>query len=549
MKNRIKDTTEMQPSKLPVWKQLSRHAETINRPENHLKYLVLADNRTREFSLTGAGVFFDYSRQRLDPKALGLLLELAEEGKAVERFNDMAKGRNINNTENRAALHTAARSFAETPVLVDGVDVIPGIRAVREQIRSFASRVFSGQITGSGGKPFRHAVVIGIGGSCLGTEFVSTALQETALNQIRLHYLSNVDIHNFGTVADAIDPETTLWIVISKSFKTAETMANAAQARAFMQKQGLDPAGHFISVTGKDRPGDDLGFPVIESFHIPDFIGGRYSVTSAVGGVPLSLYLGYENFEEFLRGAEEMDIHAATATPGKNLPLLAALISVWNNNFLNYPVQAIIPYAAPLSRLAAHIQQLSMESNGKYVDRSGEFLTENSGVVVFGEPGTNAQHSFFQMAHQGRGFPIDFIGIVNPGYPQYKNRTGGVTNHQELWANLIAQPKALAKGRESRDRAGYFPGNRPSSTIVLNDLGPRNIGRLLSFYEARTVFEAFIWGINPFDQFGVELGKTMASEIRSRMAARNRNEDHHGKKLDVPDEFYLDMLFSGKIPE
>ncbi|MBW1866366.1 MAG: glucose-6-phosphate isomerase, partial [Deltaproteobacteria bacterium] len=436
-----------------------------------------------------------------------------------------------------------------TPVFVDGVDVMPEIRAVREKIKFFTSRILSGEITGSSGKSFKHAVVIGIGGSCLGTEFVSTALQEVALNQIDLHYLSNVDIHNFGAIAEAIDPETTLWIVISKSFTTAETLANAAQARAFMQEQGLDPAKHFINVTGKGSPGDDPGASVIQSFHMFDFIGGRYSVTSAVGGVPLSLYLGYENFEEFLKGAEEMDIHAAAAIPQKNLPLLAALISVWNNNFLNYPAQAIIPYAAPLARLAAHIQQLNMESNGKYVDRRGEFLEKNSGVIIFGEPGTDAQHSFFQLAHQGRGFPIDFVGVVNSGYPQYQNQSKGVTNHQELWANLIAQPMALAKGKNDSGGAGYFPGNRPSSTIILNDLGPQNIGRLLSFYEARTTFEAFIWDINPFDQFGVELGKTMASDIRRHMAARNRDDDHYGKKLDISDEFYLDMLFSGKIPE
>ncbi len=539
----------MQPEKLPAWKQLSRHAEIIARPENHLKHLILGDSRIKKFSAAGAGVFFDYSRQRLDSKALSLLFELAKEAEPLKKFNDMVAGRNVNNTENRAALHTAARSFAETSVFVDGRDVMPEIKAVREKIKNFTSRVLSGEITGSSGKPFKHAVVIGIGGSCLGAEFVSTAMRELALNKIDLHYLSNVDIHNFGAIAEAIDPETTLWIVISKSFTTAETMANASQARAFMQKQGLDPAGHFISVTGKGSPGDDPKAPVLESFHMFDFIGGRYSVTSAVGGVPLSLYLGYENFEEFLKGAQEMDIHAATAKPETNLPLTAALISVWNNNFLNYPVQAIIPYAAPLARLAAHIQQLNMESNGKYVDREGNFLEKNSGVIVFGEPGTNAQHSFFQLAHQGRGFPIDFIGVVTPGYPQYQNQSQGVTNHQELWSNLIAQPMALAKGKDDNVRAKYFPGNRPSSTIIINDLGPRNIGRLLSFYEARTVFEAFIWEINPFDQFGVELGKTMASKIRNTMAARNGGDDYHCEKLDILDEFYLDMLFSGKIPE
>jgi glucose-6-phosphate isomerase len=356
-----------------------------------------------------------------------------------------------------------------------------------------------------------------------------------------------VDIHNFGQIASRINPETTLWIVISKSYTTAETMANANQARIFMEDKGLDPSKHFITVTSKGSPGDDPAAPILDSFHMFDFIGGRYSVTSAVGGVPLSLYLGYDVFERFLKGANEMDIHANNAPDNENLPLIAALISVWNNNFLGYPAQGIIPYATPLCKLAPHIQQLNMESNGKSVQMGGEPLDIDSGQIIFGEPGTNAQHSFFQLAHQGRPFPIDFIGVVTPQYMQYQTKSKGVTNHQELWANLISQPMALAVGKDSKDKARYFSGNRPSSTILLNDLSPENVGRLLAFYEAKTVFEAFIWGINPFDQFGVELGKTMASGIRNEIKMKNENENYNFDKSDPISRFYIETLFSGKV--
>lgn len=274
-----------------------------------------------------------------------------------------------------------------------------------------------------------------------------------------------------------------------------------------------------------------------------DFIGGRYSVTSAVGGVPLSLYLGYDAFEELLKGAFEMDTHARTAPVQKNLPLMAALISVWNTSYLGYGQQAIIPYASPLAKLAPHVQQLNMESNGKSVDTQGRFLPAPAGTVIFGEPGTNAQHSFFQLAHQGPAFPIDFIGILKPQYSQFTTRSKGVTNHQELWANMLAQAKALAIGEDNKDSYRCFSGNRPSSTIVLEDLTPRSVGRLLSFYEARTVYEGFIWGINSFDQFGVQLGKTLASGLRQQMAERNQNRRHQFSKADPISGHYLEMLF------
>ncbi len=531
----------------PVWKNLMQHAAVMEHPEKHLKKLLNEKDRFNKFSLNGADIFFDFSRQRVDETTMDLLFELSSARKIKQAFNSMVNGKKVNTTENRAALHTASRNFSNESVLIDGKNVMHDIIRVRDEIKAFSSKVLGGEIKGSTGKPFEHIVVIGIGGSYLGPEFVSSALSVYAAENIKIHYLANVDIHNFGEIASRINPETTLWIVISKSYTTAETMANANQARIFMEDKGLDPSKHFITVTSKGSPGDDPAAPILDSFHMFDFIGGRYSVTSAVGGVPLSLYLGYDVFERFLKGANEMDIHANNAPDKENLPLIAALISVWNNNFLGYPAQGIIPYATPLCKLAPHIQQLNMESNGKSVQMGGEPLDIDTGQIIFGEPGTNAQHSFFQLAHQGRPFPIDFIGVVTPQYMQYQTKSKGVTNHQELWANLISQPMALAVGKDSKDKARYFSGNRPSSTILLNDLSPENVGRLLAFYEAKTVFEAFIWGINPFDQFGVELGKTMASGIRNEIKMKNENENYNFDKSDPISRFYIETLFSGKV--
>lgn len=530
---------------LPEWERLKKHASVINREKKHLKYMIKENGRIENFSLKGAGLFYDFSRQRVDAETIRLLLNLAKVRRIKELFNNMTDGKKVNNTEKREALHTASRSFSDDHVLVNGKDIMPEIISVRKKIEEFASKIHSGKIKGSTGKAFEHVVVIGIGGSYLGPEFVAAALKHLALKKMKIHFLSNVDINNFGEIVSAIEPESTIWIVISKSYTTSETTANTNQAYEFMRRKGLDPAKHFATVTSKGSPGDDLSNPVVASFHMFDFIGGRYSVTSAVGGVPLALYLGYEVFERFLAGAEEMDIHAKEALPDENLPLVAALISVWNNNFLHYPAQAIIPYASPLSKLAPHIQQLNMESNGKSVTKDGEALGVPAGTIIFGEPGTNAQHSFFQLAHQGRPFPIDFIGVINPCYGQYKSISKGVTNHQELWANFIAQPAALASGKDDAEGAKHFPGNRPSSTILLDDLSPENIGRLLSFYEAKTVYEAFIWDINPFDQFGVELGKKLASGIRSKMAEKNKNPWYSFENADPITRFYLETLYSG----
>ena len=527
---------------LPIWKQLLQESVRIDDPKYHLKNLLNSPDRLALFSMEGAGLFYDFSRQRMDTRILSGLIELAEIRGVRQRFAAMMKGEKINVTEQRAVLHTAARSFSKEPLMLDGMNVTAGIDRVRKEIAAFSAKVRDGEIRGSTGKRFRDVVVIGIGGSYLGPEFVSTALEAEADGGIRLHYLANVDIHNFGRIAALIDPEATLWVVISKSYTTAETTANELQAKSFMTGKGLDFSKHVATVTAKGSPGDDPANPVLAAFHMFDFIGGRYSVTSAVGGVPLSLYLGYPVFERFLKGAEAMDQHTANAITEKNLPLLSALVSVWNNNFMEYAARGIIPYASPLAKLAPHVQQLNMESNGKSVTVDGQPVGLSTGPIIFGEPGTNAQHSFFQLAHQGRPFPIDFIGVVKPQYPQYLNKSKGVTNHQELWANLIAQPRALALVRDHEYPSRRFAGNRPCSTLILPDLSPESVGKLLSFYEASTVYEAFIWDINAFDQFGVELGKVMAEDIRKEMAKKN-TDPGHAFSGDPISKAYLERLF------
>ena len=459
----------------------------------------------------------------------------------------MISGEVVNVTENRAALHTATRDFSNDHGIIKDPDVIFQINSVKKKIKKFTTQVHHKKIKGSTEKSFTDAVVIGIGGSYLGCEFIFNALKYSMDPLIDLHFLPNVDIDNFGQVIKTIDPETCLWIVVSKSYSTVETMANLNQTRLFLKQHNLDPQKHLVTVTAKGSPGDDAATSGIDSFHMFDFIGGRYSVTSAVGGLPLSLAFGFDVFDRFLKGCHAMDLHAQNAAEEKNIPLIAALISIWNTNFLHYPTQAIIPYCSALCKLAPHVQQLYMESLGKGATSHGKLVDYKTGAIMFGEPGTNAQHSFFQLAHQGPPFPIEFLGVVKPVYSKAVALSNGVTNHQELWANMIAQSQALAMGKEDKNAAKYFPGNRPSSTVLINDLSPESIGKLLAFYEARTVYEGFILGINPFDQFGVELGKVLASGVREQMKIKNTAETYDFSSVDPATKFYLETLFKGSL--
>lgn len=522
-------------------------SKTFQDKKFHLKNLIQEKNRLENFSLKIDEFFYDFSKQRVNDIITKELINLAKETRAKEKFSKMVSGQIVNVTENRAALHTATRDFTHDHLLLDDLDVICEINRVNKQIKLFSKKVHANEIKGSTGKSFTDAVVIGIGGSYLGCEFVYTALKQSIDPLIDLHFLPNVDIDNFGQVIKAIDPETCLWIVISKSYTTTETLANLNQALLFLKDNHLDPLKHLVTVTAKGSPGDDSSNSSLGSFHMFDFIGGRYSVTSAVGGLALSLAFGFDIFNRFLKGCHTMDLHAVNAPEERNIPLTAALISIWNSNFLHYPAQAIIPYCSALSKLAPHVQQLYMESLGKGVTSDGQVLENQTGVIIFGEPGTNAQHSFFQLAHQGSPFPIEFIGVINPGYNKIQAESNGVYNHQELWANMIAQGQALAMGKDDDNKARYFTGNRPSATILINKLTPESIGMLLAFYEARTVYEGFILGLNPFDQFGVELGKVLASDIRDQIRRKNNDKTIDFNLLDPTTKFYLDTLFKGSL--
>ena len=513
----------------------------------HLKNLIQTKNRFEKFSLQMNDFSYDFSKQRIDDAILKELFELARQTNAKETFSQMVSGKTVNTTEKRPALHTAARDFTQDQILLNDKDVIIEINKVNKQIKSFTEKIHNKKIKGTTGKSFTDAVVIGIGGSYLGCKFVYSALQHGIEPLIDLHFLPNVDIDNFGQIIKKINPETCLWIIISKSYTTVETMANLNQALLFLKNNHLDPANHIVTVTAKDSPGDEPSNSSLGSFHMFDFIGGRYSVASAVGGLPLSLAFGFDNFHRFLKGCHTMDLHAINAPEENNIPLITALISIWNSNFLDYPALAIIPYCTALSNLCPHVQQLYMESLGKGVTHDGKITDHRTGTIIFGEPGTNAQHSFFQFAHQGSPFPIEFIGVVNPVYNKAQATSKGVSNHQELWANLIAQATGLAKGNKTNNNAKYFPGNRPSSTILINDLTPESIGMLLAFYEARTVYEGFILGINPFDQFGVELGKVLASDIRNQIRQKNINKTNDFTSLDTATKFYLDILFKESL--
>ena len=520
---------------------LKHLAEDFGGSDYHLKNLLARPDRFSDFSAGIDGFFMDYSRQRIDRRVMEQLYRLALSTGAPARFREMTEGARVNTTERRAALHTAARGTGPRHLEVDGMDIHQAMAAVNRKIKAFCSDVHENAVTGEGGRPFTNAVVVGIGGSYLGCEFAYQAMGAVMTPKIPLHFMPNVDIDEFAGITRDIDPGTTLWIVISKSFTTTETLANFTQIKGWLSAHNLPQDRHVITITAKGSPGDDPANPVLDSFHMFDFIGGRYSVTSAVGGLPLSLAYGFAAFERFLAGCREMDAHVLDAE--QSLPMTAACLSVWNRCFLDYPVQAVIPYSSRLSRLPAHIQQLHMESIGKSASADGTKLSDSAGVILFGEPGTNAQHSFFQLAHQGPGFPIDFIGVKRPGFNGDQVLSKGVTNHQELWANLLAQTTALAIGRDHQDPARQFDGNRPSTLIMIDSLEPENIGRLLAFYEARTVLEGFILGINPFDQFGVELGKTMAGDIREQMAMKNQNPDHDLSMKDPALKFYLESLY------
>jgi glucose-6-phosphate isomerase len=528
----------------PAWKALASHVEAVR--GTHLRDLLKDARRCAALTAEHDGVLIDYSRQNATQETMALLVALAREANLEGRLRGMCSGAKINTTENRAALHVALRASASERILVDGQDVVPEVHRVLARIKAISSAVRAGRWKGATGKKITAVVSIGIGGSYLGPEFVAEALRTDpiaarAAAGRTLRFLANVDPVDAARALHGLDPATTLAVVVSKTFTTAETMLNAKTVRAWLVRAlGREAvAKHMVAVSTNLPEVAAFGIDPANAFGFWDWVGGRYSVCSAVGVLPLALQYGYPVVEKFLAGARAIDRHLVSAPLEDNLPVILGLLGVWNSTFQGHATRALLPYSQALHRLPAHIQQVDMESNGKRVGLDGRELAFEAGEINFGEPGTNGQHSFYQLIHQGRVVPADFIGFRVSQHP-LKVKGEAVDNHDELMANFFAQPDALALGKSAEQcRAEgvpealvphkVFPGNRPSTVILLDRLNAYATGQLLALYEHRTVVQGFIWGINSFDQWGVELGKVLAKQVRSQLAeSRKRKAEIKG---------------------
>jgi len=490
------------------------------------------------------GITLDYSRQNMTKEIRSKLLELAQYVNLKTKIEAMATGKFINKTEGRAVMHTALRAPKGEKIMVGDQDVVKDVHEVLDRIFDFAESVRSGDHVGATGKTLKNVVSIGIGGSYLGPEFVYEALRTDengakAATGRKLRFLANVDPVDVARATEGLDPEETMVIVVSKTFTTAETMLNARTLKRWLENAakslGVDAADmiakQMIAVSANVPAAEKFGIKSENVFGFWDWVGGRYSVCSAVGVVPLALQYGPEIVKEFLAGAQEMDDHFVSAPFEKNLPVLLGLIGVWNSSFLGHGVRALLPYSQALLRFPAHIQQVDMESNGKRVTLEGKVLPIQAGEINFGEPGTNGQHSFYQLIHQGRTCPCDFIGSIRSQQPIDETDSGEVvSNHDELMSNFFAQPDALAYGKTQNDlkEEGVpeelwphkeFTGDRPSTSILFPCFDARRVGQLLALYEHRSAVQGFIWNINSFDQWGVELGKVLATQVRKQLSS------------------------------
>ncbi|WP_208280104.1 glucose-6-phosphate isomerase [Massilia oculi] len=497
-------------------------------------------DRFERFSDEAAGLFLDYSKNRLDGRTLELLVGLARERGVEARRDAMFAGEKINNTENRAVLHTALRAPRGATLVVDGQEVNADIHAVLDRVKTFTDAVRSGDWLGHTGKPITDIVNIGIGGSDLGPKMVVLALRHYAHPRLRMHFVSNVDGHDMDAALAQVDPETTLFIVASKTFTTAETMMNAQTARAwFLQHAPEDAlAKHFVAVSTNTEAIKTFGIDPANMFPFWDWVGGRYSVWSAIG-LPVALAVGFGYFKDFLAGAHELDEHFRSAPLEQNLPTLLALIGFWNRQFLDCASVSIAPYHQDLNRFPAYLQQLDMESNGKRVTRDGQPVDTPTCPAIWGECGTNGQHAYFQLLHQGTDVtPMDFIAALRPAHEMDNH-------HTALLANCFAQSEAFMKGKTADEvRADLqaqglpaeeierltphktFPGNRPSNTILMERLTPSTLGALIALYEHKTFVQGVLWDVNSFDQWGVELGKVLAKKIEAELAGEPAPGQH-----------------------
>lgn len=481
-----------------------------------------ADDLHRMKAEIGAGLHYYYPVMPVDRDHIACLRTLCEEQQIQEKYRKLVSGEIMNTGENRRVLHHLCRGeLAGAVVADDGTDIGAFYREQKERFYRFARQVRSGKICGSTGKVFQRAVQIGIGGSDLGPRALYFALEgavDSKEHQIEASFISNVDPDDAAAVLEGIDPETSLFILVSKSGTTQETLTNRDLVLAWMEKQGIEglkPEDHLVAVTSSSSPlaGSDT---VLDSFYIDDYIGGRYSSSSAVGGVILSLAFGPEVFEELLQGAHEADKSAMDGGFETNGTMIDAAIGIYLRNVLDYPSTAVLPYSQALHRFPAHLQQLDMESNGKRVNRDREAISYQTGPVIFGEPGTNGQHSFYQLLHQGTDvIPLQFIGFRESQRGRDRSDEAGITSQQKLNANLAAQMVAFAKGKEDSNANKQFPGGRPSSLLASDRLSPKILGALLAHFENKVMFQGFLWNINSFDQEGVQLGKVLTGQLLS----------------------------------
>ena len=508
------------------WQALINHAEKFK--TQSLQQLFVDDrNRFDSLSFQFEDILLDLSKNRLNSATLNLLIDLAQECEVEKSRSDMFAGKPINFTEQRAVLHTALRNQSNDSILVNGQNIVPEIQRVLQQMQHYSQKIIDGTITSSTQEKFTDVVNIGIGGSDLGPKMAVNALSPYQVGP-RLHFVSNVDGAHIADTLSRLNPATTLFLIASKTFTTIETMTNAQTARRWIIENLNENAVefHFSAISTALSKVKEFGIKNDRMFEFWDWVGGRYSIWSAIG-LPLMIAIGTTNFSKFLSGGHAMDRHFESAPLEKNLPILLGLVGIWNRNFLNYPTRAILPYDERLNRLTAYLQQLDMESNGKTISASNEPIEIVTGPIVWGEPGTNGQHAFYQLLHQGSDIiPVEFLLAVNGHEPELKH------HHQLLIANCLAQSEALMMGRSEIEtktvliKQGYseteashlsphksFSGNRPSTTIIYDKLDPYTLGRLLALYEHRVFVEGKIWNINSFDQWGVELGKELANNL------------------------------------
>jgi glucose-6-phosphate isomerase len=513
------------PTLTIAWQKLQEHfteMKSVSMPE------MFSDDKSRatKFHLQWNDFLVDYSKNIITQETMELLQSLAKEVNLKDAISAYFDGENINQTENRAVLHTALRAPKNTTVLVEGKNIMPEVFEVNNKIKMFSDNIISGNRKGYTGKSFTDIVNIGIGGSDLGPAMVVEALQFYK-NHLNVHFVSNVDGDHVNEVLKKLNPETTLFVIVSKTFTTQETLSNSETIRSWFLKSASkeDVAKHFVAVSTNIQKVTAFGINQDNIFPMWDWVGGRFSLWSAVG-LSISLAVGYENFDELLQGAHEMDKHFKNESLDKNIPVILALVSIWYNNFFGAESEALIPYTQYLQKLAPYLQQGIMESNGKSVGRDGKPVNYQTGTIIWGEPGTNSQHAFFQLIHQGtKLIPTDFIGFVKPLY-------GNEDHHNKLMSNFFAQTEALLNGKtESQVKAEFekqgiseaktafllpfkiFTGNKPTNTILIQKLTPKSLGSLIALYEHKIFVQGIIWNIFSYDQWGVELGKQLANSI------------------------------------